>query len=231
MGCIYRLGHRPWALSSGPHRAAPVSRASPGEGSVTDPLCAPVSQCTHPSHSHSSPQASISGGAHIHTHTHTHKQSSFCKQLLVKLKLNSAQILTFGGDTNSANIFTSFINGPDHSALYTEVEEVRAAEVPKQGASPPSLNGALPKQCHCAPSCPPLSPVPTPAFRRMDGGHEDPLFPSNLWLLGGAASSSQRTQGEFCHLWPCEIGQQNSPDAVPYLPTLLDFCTDQSFTV
>lgn len=70
-------------------------------------------------------------------HTHTHKQGSLCKQLLVKLKLNSAQILTFGGDTNSADIFTSFINGPDHSALYAELEETRAAEVPKQGASPP----------------------------------------------------------------------------------------------
>ena len=133
MGCIYSLSHRPWSLSSGPHSAGPASGASPGVGSCTDPLCAPGSRCTHASRSHASPRASIHGEAH----KHTHKQGSLCKQLLVKLKLNSAQILTFRGDTNSADIFTSFINGPDHSALYAELEETKAAEMPKRGASPP----------------------------------------------------------------------------------------------
>lgn len=47
------------------------------------------------------------------THNTTH-QGSCRKQLLVKLKLNSAQILTFGGDRNRSHI-TSFINGTDHS--------------------------------------------------------------------------------------------------------------------
>lgn len=80
-----------------------------------------------PPHKH----RSMGKRTHVRAHTHTHKQGSLCKQLLVKLKLNSAQILTFGGDTNSADIFTSFINGPDHSALYAELQEMRAVEVPK----------------------------------------------------------------------------------------------------
>lgn len=117
MGFIYRLGHRPWSLSSGPHSAAPACGASLGAGSCADPLCGPVSWCMPVSHSHASPRASIDGEPHTRARAHTHKQGNLCKQLLVKLKLNSAQILTFGGDTNSADIFTSFINAPDHSAL------------------------------------------------------------------------------------------------------------------
>lgn len=144
-------------VSSAPRAALPQPEASPGA----------VSGCTHARTSLARLPASIdprgsTQGKHTHTtHTRTHKQGSLCKQLLVKLKLNSAQILTFGGDTNSADIFTSFINGPDHSALDAELEEMRAAEVPRLCVPP--HRGALPG---AAPSPSALCRVAEPSLRR-----------------------------------------------------------------
>lgn len=144
VGCIYSPGHSPC-----PHSARELLSPSP------EPPRAPCAGARTPLArlpTSIDPRGSTQGKhTHTHTHTCTHKQGSLCKQLLVKLKLNSAQILTFGGDTNSADIFTSFINGPDHSALYAELEETRAAEVPRP--CPPPIWGSarvlppLPGRC------------------------------------------------------------------------------------
>lgn len=57
------------------------------------------------------------------------------------------------------------------------------------------------------------------------------FFPPTCGFLREQPAAHRGHRGSSCHLQPCEIGQKNSPDAAPYLPTLLDFCTDQSFTV
>lgn len=57
------------------------------------------------------------------------------------------------------------------------------------------------------------------------------FFPPACGFLGEQPAARRGHRGSSCHLWPCEIGQQNSPDAAPYLPILLGFSTDQSFTV
>lgn len=55
--------------------------------------------------------------------------------------------------------------------------------------------------------------------------------PPTCGFLREQPAAHRGHRGSSCHLQPCEIGQQNSPDTAAYLPTLLDFCTDQSFTV
>lgn len=80
----------------------------------------------------------------------------------------------------------------------------------------------------CPQLCPHHPQFPLQPLGGWVAGMRTHFFPPICGFLGEQPAAHRGHRGSSCHLWPCEIGQQNSPDAAPYFPVLLGFSTDQS---